>query len=61
MEFTTLLPRIREMNTGYLLYFDEIYDQLNLKDKQFVQEMAQKIISNNEIFEKKEYYESRFQ
>lgn len=60
LEFTTLLPRIREMNTGYLLFFDEIYDQLNLKDKKFVEKVAQKIISNNEIFENKEYYESRF-
>jgi hypothetical protein len=60
LEFTTLLPRIREMNTGYLLFFDEIYDQLNPEDKQFVQEVAHKIISNNEIFKKKEYYESRF-
>ncbi len=58
--YTTLLPRIRKMNTGYLLFFDEIYDQLSLKEREYIQDLAQRIISNNENFERKEYYQSRF-
>jgi len=60
LEYSTLLPRINEMNTSYLFFFDAVYDQLNRKDQQFIQEVTQRIMAANENIERKEYYELRF-
>ena len=59
LQFTTLLPRIRAMNTNYLLFFDKVYDSLNQRDKQFIKKIAKQII-DDENFESRAYYESRF-
>jgi hypothetical protein len=60
LEFTTLLPRIRDINKGYLLFFDAVYAQLSADEQRFVREIARGIITHIENADRKSYFESRF-
>ena len=59
-EYTPLQPRINEMNVGYLVFFDAVYDDLGLLYRQRVARLARAIVNRQEDYPRKSYYLERF-
>ena len=59
-EHTSLRPRIDEMNVGYLVFFDAVYDDLGPSRRREVARLARAVLDRREDYPRRGHYLKRF-